>query len=191
MFGVNLSVASPDVMIDAVIAEKCKYYPRFASDLQSLCWGAMSLFSVVGFGTSGIMIQYLGSRTTFGILTFTSGAVLIGGFLNWLGDKKDNSLVPSKSRPIFQFDFEQYNTHRRLFRLAIFVSVCAILMSITVLATSDWVIRFTVILTVAGVVALSVYLVNYKSLPDVANVALFIFLQQSLTPDIETTMFYW
>jgi hypothetical protein len=33
--------------------------------------------------------------------------------------------------------------------------------------------------------------VNYKKMPLLANVALFIFLRQVLTPDIETVMFYW
>jgi hypothetical protein len=31
IFGGNLSVASPDVMIDAIIAQQCKYFPKFAS----------------------------------------------------------------------------------------------------------------------------------------------------------------
>ncbi len=191
MFGVNFSVSSPDVMIDATIAEKCKYYPKFASDLQSLCWGSMALFSVLGFGTSGVMIQFLGPRPTFGILTFTSGAVLIGGLLNWLGDKRDKTASNAKGPSLISFNFDQYNSHQRLFRLAIFVSVCAILMSLVVLVTTVWVIRFSVILFIACSVAFSVYYVNRHTLPAVANVALFIFLQQSLTPDIETTMFYW
>ena len=31
IFGGNLSVSSPDVMIDAIVAQQCKYFPRFAS----------------------------------------------------------------------------------------------------------------------------------------------------------------
>ena len=31
IFGGNLSVSSPDVMIDAIVAQQCKYFPMFAS----------------------------------------------------------------------------------------------------------------------------------------------------------------
>ena len=31
IFGGNLSVSSPDVMIDAIVAQQCKYFPKFAS----------------------------------------------------------------------------------------------------------------------------------------------------------------
>lgn len=178
-------------MIDAAIAEKCKFYPKFAADLQALCWGSMSIFSVLGFGTSGVMIKYAGPRLTFGVLIFTSAAVLLGGMLGWLGEKPEASTDPSKSKKLIKFDLTQYNAHRRLFRLAIFVSTCACLISVVVLATTDWTVRFTVVLFIACTVAFSVYYVNYQRLPAVANVALFIFLQQSLTPDIETTIFYW
>jgi hypothetical protein len=193
LFGVNFSVSSPDVMIDATIAEKCKYYPKFASDLQALCWGAMSLSSVVGYATSGLLIQYLGSRPTFGILIATSACVFLGGAFNWLGEKPDVDQEDLKENkpPCLSFNFAQYEEHKRLFRLAIFISACACCISIIVLLTKDWMIRFTAILAIASSVAAAVYLVNRKTLPDVANVALFIFLQQSLTPDIETTMFYW
>lgn len=31
LFGGNLSVSSPDVMIDAIVAQQCRYFPKFAS----------------------------------------------------------------------------------------------------------------------------------------------------------------
>jgi hypothetical protein len=35
----SLDRASPDVMIDASVAERAKTHPRLAADVQSLCWG--------------------------------------------------------------------------------------------------------------------------------------------------------
>lgn len=215
-FGVNFSVSSPDVMIDASIAEKCKQYPKFASDLQALCWGAYALFSVLGFATSGVIIQYAGPRLTFGILVITSTMVFASGSLGYLGEKRQgeqmenkpsttgslrSGLLPRDSQttadppvsrfPLFKVNFENYRTHKRIFQLAIFISVAACSLSVVVLATSNWTIRFSSVLFVAFSVSLGVYFANKKNLPRVANVALYIFLREALCPDIETTMFYW
>jgi hypothetical protein len=192
MFGVNFSVSSPDVMIDADVAEKCKLYPKFASDLQALCWGAMSLFSVVGFASSGVMIKYAGPRLTFGILIITSLLILFPALFGFLGEKKEK---PNPTRALWcrvlECNKKLFNEHRRIFMLAIFVSSCAVTLSIVVLATKVWLYRFITILIVAFAVASSVYFVNRRDLPEVANVALFIFLRESLSPDLETAMFYW
>jgi hypothetical protein len=40
--------ASPDVMIDAAVAERCQSHPLLAADLQSLCWGALSVGGILG-----------------------------------------------------------------------------------------------------------------------------------------------
>jgi hypothetical protein len=209
MFCVNFSVSSPDVMIDASIAEKCKFYPKFASDLQALCWGSMALFSVVGFGTSGIMIQYCGPRLTFGVLVVTAVMVFIPSLMGFLGEKKavamqeDNgdatgntsSSTTSDLRKwwaqFMRLSWDNYYQHKKIFILAVFVSLCACSLSVVVLITSNWTVRFTCVLVVATFVAISVYFVNKKDLPDVANVALFIFLREAFNPDIDTTMFYW
>ena len=42
----NYSIASPDVIIDASVAERCRDRPEFASDLQTLCWGALFTHSL-------------------------------------------------------------------------------------------------------------------------------------------------
>lgn len=194
MFGVNLSVSSPDVMIDAVVAEKCKMYPKFASDLQSLCWGSFAVFSIIGFGTSGLMIQYCGPQLTFGILVFTSLLVLIPALLGFLGEKRSGSATALKGNRFMCYietNLATFREHKKLFLLALFVSVCAVSLSVIVLATTVWLYRFVAVLLVAFSVSSSVYFSNRKSLPEVANVALFIFLREALTPDTETTMFFW
>lgn len=196
MFGVNLSVSSPDVMIDADIAEKCKLYPKFASDLQALCWSSMALFSVIGFGTSGVMITYVGPRLTFGVLIISSCLVFIPAIMGFLGETKQRA-HPSRRlgdncvARLVEVNTPLYKQHQKIFRLAIFVSCCAISMSVVVLATTIWMVRFVVILSIAITVACSVYIANKDEMPQVANIALFIFLRESLAPDLETAMFYW
>ena len=77
-----------DVMIDAIVAEKCKLHPAFASDLQSLCWGAMAAFSIIGYATSGLMIKYLGPIGTFGVLVASSLLILFPALAGFLGEPR-------------------------------------------------------------------------------------------------------
>ena len=191
MFNVNLSVASPDVMIDAVVTENCKKHPAFASDLQSLCWGSFAVFSVLGFRTSGLMIHNVGPRGTFAVLIITSALVFLAAFRGYLGEAKKPHLLLKKMLCYFEANLQTFREHKKLFYLAIFVSFCALSLSITVMATTIWAVRVVVVLTVATAVSSSVYFSNRVSFPDVANVALFIFLRECLTPDLETVMFYW
>lgn len=332
IFGVNLSVASPDVMIDAIIAQQCKYYPKFSSDLQSLCWGSYAVFSVIGYGISGISIQIAGPRGTFLIVMVSAGAVFLPTLLGFVGEKRlrqqlaaamaletnsettgvdtgsrnrmsqqsvgvsgdeetggkgqwggdggareageddevrspiqgnsdsehcnslastvhssrqqDNSTrnvdidryttdemhsgdkmdvdakrpsnivdardslahsvresrktasayprpVHSSAPSLFALDLTLYRTHRSVFYLGLWVPFCAVLLALIVFVIQEWVIRFAAVTLVAFLVAGSVYIVNYKKMPLLANVALFIFLRQVFTPDIETVMFYW
>jgi hypothetical protein len=320
IFGVNLSVASPDVMIDAIIAQQCKYYPKFSSDLQSLCWGSYAVFSVIGYGVSGVAIQVAGPRGTFLIVMITAAAVFLPTLLGFVGEKRLNQqlaaaialeessarlgaggnrisqqsvrvrgfggdeetgggggggaagdgdggeevaavksplqsggedatgatasararardtsdhqvkgevagelkaggedsdtcidnpngdrgseqlsarmsrkcAVPASSSSSFlQLDLTLYRTHRSVFYLGLWVPFCAVLLALIVFVIQEWVVRFAAVTLVALLVAGSVYVVNYKKMPLLANVALFIFLRQVLTPDIETVMFYW
>lgn len=114
MFVVNISVASPDVMIDGVIAEKVKSHPKFATDLQSLCWGAQSLFAIVGHLSSGIAVKDLGSRVVFGGLVFTGLAITVPASLNWLGESRNKyaALLAKDNRclsQIFQVSWRYAN----------------------------------------------------------------------------------
>lgn len=224
LFGVYFSTATPDVMIDASIADKCKLYPKFASDLQALCFGSFALFSIVGFGTSGIMIQAGGARLTFGILVATALPVFLFGSLGFFGEKRhegdathttqspsfiseagashsnsaphnmNSSLLPvsnSKSWQLFRVNSDNWRMYKKIFLLAIFMSAAACSLSVVVLATKNWSIRFSAVFFVSIMVCLSVYFSNRKDLPQVANVALFIFLRESCNADLGTAMFYW
>lgn len=44
----NISLALPEVMVDAVNAEKSKIHPEYATDLQSFAYGSLALCGIIG-----------------------------------------------------------------------------------------------------------------------------------------------
>jgi len=83
----NLSVASPDVMIDASVAERCRTHPNFASDLQTLCWASFGLGKIFASSTMGVILATFGSRSMFGLTSLTSIAMLLPAIFNWLTEE--------------------------------------------------------------------------------------------------------
>lgn len=65
------------------------------------------------------------------------------------------------------------------------------MLAVVVLVIEMWIIRFAALTAIACIVALSVYFTTRKEHQLLASVALFIFLRQVFTPDIETSIFYW
>lgn len=192
MFGVNLSVSSPDVMIDASVAEKVVEHPQFGSDLQSLCWGSMAVCSVIGFGTSGLIIQAGGPQTIFGVLIIFGLVVFVLGCLGWFGELKTKNEPTLRFCNIFEWYEEQYKMHKSLFLLAIAMSSLALFLAIGVIAVSDWVARFCMVVLVASAVpGMFFFVTRREGHLEVSRCGLYLFLVYALTPDITTTMFYW
>lgn len=192
MFGVNLSVSSPDVMIDASVAEKVTEYPKFGSDLQSLCWGSMAICSVIGFGTSGFIIQSGGPQTIFGVLIIFGLVVFVIGSLGWFGEEREDREPTKRLCKIFEWYEEEYMQHKSLFLLAIAMSVCALLLAAGVILVSAWTIRVCLVVVLASLILGMFYMVTKnEGHHNIANIGLYLFFCYALTPDIETTMFYW
>lgn len=95
LFWGNFSIASPDVMLDASVAEKCRENPEFGSDLQSLCWGSFGVFKILSLLVAPWVYETYGARALFGITSFTSIAVLIPSWLGWLGEVQGYVLIPT------------------------------------------------------------------------------------------------
>ena len=83
----NQSVASPDVMVDAVVAEHSRNLPFLASSLQALCVGSLSLCGVISTLSSGWLLHVLGVQFAFLVLTLTSATIILPACLGWLGER--------------------------------------------------------------------------------------------------------
>jgi hypothetical protein len=231
IFGINVGLATPDVMLDAMLAQQCKYYPRFASDLQSLCWGAYTFFSIAGYGLSGIVLSLTGPRAVFAMLVLTAGAVFLFTMLGFVQEKEVRKLMETRrqqvdaeeegpplisdshsllssvpGQPLIEHaqppvktylnglittDNTIYRSHPRAVSLGLYISFVSCAISILVMVVENWVARFVVIFGFAVSVVVAVWVSTAKTMPEFANIALFIFLRESLTPDLETVMFYW
>uniref|UniRef100_A0A7S3JUW7 Folate/biopterin transporter n=1 Tax=Aureoumbra lagunensis TaxID=44058 RepID=A0A7S3JUW7_9STRA len=86
----NLSIASPDVMIDATAAEKAKIHPKLTADLQALCWGSLYFCSFFAEMATGLLVdpKVLGPQHLFGVFIITSCANLLPSSFGWLGEKR-------------------------------------------------------------------------------------------------------
>jgi hypothetical protein len=84
----NHATASPDVIIDACVAEKSNEYPHMASDLQSLCSGSLAICGIIATVTSGFLIHSFGPADAFFFLSLTSAVLLFPSLLGWLGEEK-------------------------------------------------------------------------------------------------------
>ncbi|EGB07924.1 hypothetical protein AURANDRAFT_2498, partial [Aureococcus anophagefferens] len=91
----NLSIASPDVMVDGATAERCRTHPKLAADLQSLSWGSLYATSLLANVAMGYLVQpdVLGARGCFGLMTLTSLAVLLPAAAGWLGETISRDLA--------------------------------------------------------------------------------------------------
>lgn len=187
MVGSNYSIACPDVMIDASIAIKVQLNKEFSSDLQSLCWGSYAVCSVLGYSTAGVLIYFIGAPSTVGLLTIVSSIVFMTGSLGFLGEQP----IDSKESQLISLDFTIFNSNRRLFILAICVSLIAVILTVTTISTDDFITQVLVIIFCATSVTCLCYFTNIKQSPDIAKFSIFIFLIESFTPNLETAMFYW
>lgn len=86
----NLAVALPDVIIDACVAERCQRFPKYAVDLQSLLWGALSFTSIFASLAAGELYSGLGAKGTFLFTACLPAAVAIPTLLGFLGEEKDD-----------------------------------------------------------------------------------------------------
>lgn len=77
LFLINLSIASPDVIIDASVAERVAEKPQFGPALQSLCWGAFAVGGIGSCLSAGWLNEAKGPTFLFAIGAATSLAILV------------------------------------------------------------------------------------------------------------------
>ena len=186
----NLSIASPDVMVDGATAERCRTHPKLAADLQSLSWGSLYATSLLANVAMGYLVQpdVLGARGCFGLMTLTSLAVLLPAAAGWLGERRDDGAAAARAAPP-KLDAQR----SAVFRCA--GATCATSLAIGNLQAfyrrddADAVVGS---LTVGLGLGLSLFIFRgLKTISrDLASAAVFIFLSGALSPATEV-MFAW
>ena len=121
----------------------------------------------------------------------TMSTVASSRFSSAVGKYRPELSDKAREKLFISTDLTLYNTHRNIFWLGLWVSFWAIVLAVVVLFIDMWAIRFAALTLIAFVVAISVFIVTNKQHRLLACVALFIFLRQVFTPDIETSIFYW
>lgn len=192
----NFSMASPDVMIDASMAERSGTHPLFAPDLQALAWGSFSVFQLVGSFVKGHLLDALGTRALFAFCVATSAVLLLPSTNGWLRERKHvdkaGAVAPccgAASRATARSAFAD-PIKAPILQLSLIV--CALSFSIGGLsiasesATAIWAVGVAV---VACVCAAILFFERKVSLV-LAKASVFIFLGGALQPSTPV-MFYW
>ena len=200
----NYSMASPDVIIDAKVAELCRDRPEFASDLQTLCWGSFGLGKIISSSTAGVIYDKIGSRGLLGLTVLTSVMMLPPSMRIWTPKEKYDyhssekvTWLPERRASSIRdccdlsplIDIIKDPVKGLLPRLAIIVCVCSICMGIVAM-TCKTVTVLIVALLVASVVVTAVYFYECKIDPTLAKASIYIFVQGAIQPST-SVMYLW
>mmetsp|Transcript_20028 Transcript_20028/g.29994 ORF Transcript_20028/g.29994 Transcript_20028/m.29994 type:complete len:640 (+) Transcript_20028:70-1989(+) len=189
----NYSIASPDVVIDAAVAERAKTHPRLAPDLQALCWGSLGIGGLMAAVSVGFMQESLGSRGIFGLCALTGVAVSVPAMLGFLKEKREPPSRRGKTCENIKKGFAD-PVGKWVFYLAIivtFVSIFLGLLAVFETSENSVVINGTItIFCAVFVVAPCQWFFLGKISKVLAKASMFIFLRDALQPTT-TVLFYW
>jgi len=181
---INFSVSVPDVMIDATTAQLSKSSPESASDLQSLCWGALAIGGLGAAATSGMLVEALGPHHLFLLVSVCPLASVVPGLLRWLPEQR----VPRGER---RFNPEFLRQHRPITLLALFMTAASVSLSVMQVVTEDARIRGAATLACGALLACFVWRQLRGVTPLLAKTAIFIFLRECMQPSLGDPMFMW
>ncbi len=210
----NYSLACPDVMSDAVVAEKSKLFPAYASDLQAFNNYLFAIFAIIGTLSAGFLIDDAGSRLVFGLITITSVLVFVPSTMNYLDDKQklyayvddddnENSAMGSNEKILLSrkpiciygsclLTLELlYKNNFEFSKLGLYLSTLVVLSGIIVAVQIPVAAKGSVVLVITiGICLLVHYSLRYNH-NVVSKVALFLFLREVFQPNVDTAFFYW
>jgi folate/biopterin transporter len=192
LFSGNLAIASPDVMIDASVAERSKTHPRLASDLQTLCWVSFGIGKILSAGSSGWLYDApaVGSRGLFGLTALTSLVVLVPARMGWLGEtRQQQNHQPILGARRLCDAFQQQKT-ARLYRLAILVMAVSMSLGLVANTSENDTLIFSLAMLASAVVCAAVYALERDISARLAKASVFIFLSGVVQPSAPL-IFYW
>jgi len=183
----NYSIASPDVMVDASVAEKSKEAPKFASSLQTLCWTSFGVFKIFSLLLAPVMYNASGASLLFGVTTLTAFAVTVPAASGWMGEAR----VAGEYKPIAEKESETVARNRKpLIVLACVTAVVSLSMGFVSAFADEKVVGSAAVFVVSPVVVVATFcLLRRVSLP-LAKACVYIFLSSAVQPS-SPILFYW
>jgi len=190
LFFGNFSIASPDVMVDASVAERCKTHPRLASDLQTLCWASFGIGKLVSGLMSGYLYDTLGSRMLFGFTAVTSMVTLYPAMQGWLCEetKPPNDAGRTGCRSLV--DAFEDPVSGPLYRLSVILLAMSITMGIGANVVQGGLPILALSLPITLLVPICIFYFEKGVSKRLAKASAFIFLSQAVQPS-SPVLFYW
>jgi hypothetical protein len=186
MMGINFSIAVSDVVIDASISTQTQNNEESISEIHAFCSVSFSICSIVGYLSSGLVIQFVDVENLFLLSSLVSFLVFLCtsfGFLN--ENRQSHSSTISIRR-------ESYERNPSLFLNATFVCFVAVaLTSLMILLHDNIQSQFFVVVTSSLLLLIVPYFTLRSTSLTVAKTSVILFASDALTPNLETTMFYW
>eukprot|EP00501_MAST-03F_sp_TOSAG23-6_P002542 GSMAST32.ASY1.ANO1.2681.1 assembled CDS len=186
----NYSIASPDVMIDASVAKRCRERPKYAADLQTLCWGSLGIGQIFAGCSSGILYEWFGSRVLLGLCVIPALAVLVPAWRRWLPEERDKP--PYRKCSNIQPLKDAINNGKQgvMIKMALFVCAISLTMGGFASIVSDNSVICIFSILIAVVVCYVIHYYESKINPVLAQVTIYIFLQGAMQPYSEV-IYYW
>ena len=183
----SLSIACPDVMVDASISEASRVAPQLAADLQSLIWIGYGACEILSSAFKGPILVRFGARNLLGLLGIASAATAVPAALGWLGE-----------HPVLSS--EEFNQglgigHRKdvAARRHHLLGLLVVGGAVAQVAVGNIVPSFAAPAATAVVsfVCFMVFFLEHAHAPAFARVAVFLFLDGALAPGTGTVLFKW
>ena len=85
----SFSMAVPDVMVDASVAERSRANPELTADLQVFCWITYAFGALFAVAFKGTILSWTRSvRGLYALLTAASTLIVLPAGMGWLGEPR-------------------------------------------------------------------------------------------------------
>lgn len=201
----SLSIALPDVMIDASVAEQSQLHPTLATDVTSLLWASYGSFEILTSLAKGPILVTVGARRLLALLSLATIATSVPAALGWLGERPSGGgdggggsggggtpvVKAAKCCDIGRVwkSLLSPSSPSHHYRLALVVVGGAFALVVVGIAFPSFAAPGAAAVMIFVCVAVWHY--ERKPSPAFARVVMFMFLDGALSPSTGTVMFLW
>ena len=167
--------------------------------LQTFCVGSISCCSIIGYLTSGIIIKYLGIHFLFLFSAFISLLIFFFSFFNFLSE------IPIQTSSFLQINKELLKKNYKIIIIATLISFLILLLTTLISIYQSQVRQQLLSLLIILFLILFIIYYGFISIPsinlsnnsrhnshyDIIKLSFLLILMDGLTPNLETSMFYW